>query len=252
MLKIAGIVQARMGSTRLPGKVLTNICGKPVLKHIVDRVSLSKINQLIIATTNELIDDEIEIYCNNSGINFFRGDSENVLNRFYDCTIKYPCDIIVRITADDPFKDPVIIDKAIDLLINGKYDYVSNTIIPTYPEGLDIEVFTFKALAKTFNEAFLPSQKEHVTPYIWNNPELFRIHNFSNSIDYSNLRWTLDTKDDLKFVKEIYRRLYRNEQMFYMNDILDIIKKEPFLAEINSKHKRNAGYLKSLENEKNI
>ena len=253
MTKILAIIQARMNSTRLPNKVLTKVQEIPILEHIINRVRLSKIDEIIVATTEDNSDDAIEKFCLNKNIQFFRGDENNVLKRFYDCAKIYKGDIIVRITADDPFKDPKIINRAINLLENGAFDYVSNTIVPTFPEGIDIEVFTFTSLEKAYLNASLISEKEHVTPYIWKNPDKFRIDNFKHHMNLSNLRWTLDTKQDLEFTIEIYNRLYNKNKLFYMEDILDLLKKEPTLLTINQGYTRNLGYLKSLdiENEKN-
>ena len=218
-MKILGIIQARMNSTRLPNKVLMEVSGSPVLEHILNRVLVSNIDEIVIATTVDSRDDLIDSFCKSKNVNCFRGDELNVLKRFYDCAKKYHGNIIVRITADDPFKDPNIINHAIKLLLDNQLDYVSNTIEASFPEGLDIEVFTFEALERAFKFANLSSEKEHVTPYIWKNTGLFKTYNFKNNTDLSDLRWTLDTLNDLKFVEEIYNRLYNSEKkIFLMND----------------------------------
>lgn len=250
---IAAIIQARMGSTRLPGKVLKKIEDKTVLEHIYDRVKASEnIDRIIIATTTNPEDDKIEDLCKEHCFSCFRGDQDNVLKRYYEATKKFRVDTIVRITADDPLKEPRVIDKAILKLLSGNYSYVSNTIKPTYPEGIDVEVFTFESLEKAFNQAKLQSEKEHVTPYIWKHPELFNIYNIENDRDLSSLRWTLDSEDDLIFIKEIYRYLYKKDTIFHIEEVLKLLKEKPSLIEINQNHIRNEGYLKSVNEENKI
>lgn len=246
---ITAIVQARMGSTRLPGKVLLDIQGKPLLEHVIDRVSASKlINQLVIATTANEKDKAIIDFAQRRGIAYYVGSEDDVLDRFYQTAKIYRVKTIVRITPDDPFKDPEVIDKVVGYYLKHKksVEYVSNTIKPTYPEGLDVEVFSAEALGKAWKEAKKSSEREHVTPYIWNHPERFRLANIENDEDLSHLRWTLDTEADLQFAREIYARLYHG-QVFLMKDILAVLRAEPELAQINQGIARNAGYLESLE-----
>jgi len=246
-MMVIAIVQARMGSTRLPGKVLQTILEKTVLEHIVERLGCSTlVDKIIVATTKERTDDEIEHLCNRINITCFRGSQDDVLDRFYRAALMFSTDIIVRITADDPLKDPEIVDKAIQIMLENDYDYVSNTIEPTYPEGIDVEVFTFAALKKAHQEARRASEREHVTPYIWKNPDKFKIYNFKNGEDFSSLRWTLDTEDDLIFIRKVYAALYKEGQIFLMKDILELIKKEPTFSLINKGHERNEGYNKSM------
>jgi spore coat polysaccharide biosynthesis protein SpsF (cytidylyltransferase family) len=251
-MKILGIIQARLGSTRLAGKVLLKIKDKTVLEHIIDRVKCSKyINQVVVATTIDLSDDILVDYIkSNSLCDVFRGSVDNVLERFYLCAEKYKADIIVRITADDPLKDSEIIDIAIKkILDNEKLDYCSNTINPTYPEGLDIEVFRFSALKKTYNEVKLKSEKEHVTPYIWKHPEIFNIENFEYKENLSSWRWTLDKSEDFEFMKIIYENLYDKNKMFSYRDVIKFIKNNPEVLKINSGTIRNEGYMKSINEE---
>lgn len=246
---ITAIVQARMGSTRLPGKVLLDIQGKPLLEHVIDRVSASKlINQLVIATTSKEKDKAIIDFAQRRGIAYYVGSEDDVLDRFYQTAKIYRVKTIVRITPDDPFKDAEVIDKVVGYYLNRKksVDYASNTIKPTYPEGLDVEVFSAEALGKAWKEAKKSSEREHVTPYIWNHPEIFRLANIENNENLSHLRWTLDTEADLRFTREIYARLYHG-QVFLMKDILALLRAEPELAQINQGIARNAGYLESLE-----
>lgn len=248
---ITAIVQARMGSIRLPGKVLIDIQGKPLLAHVIDRIREAKlIDQIVIATTDNEKDRAIVEFAQSQGISYYIGSEEDVLDRFYQAAKEYGANIIIRITPDDPFKDPEVIDKVGGYYLShkGKYDYVSNTIKPTYPEGLDVEVFSFGALEKAWREAKKSSDREHVTPYIWNHPEIFKLANVENDADLSHLRWTLDNKADLRFTREVYAKLYHG-QVFLMKDILALLHAEPELRYINQGIARNAGYLKSLEQE---
>lgn len=247
---IAAIIQARVSSTRMPGKVLSKIEGKPLLWHIIERVKKAKkIKKVILATTNRKEDKKLIAIAKEQSIDFYAGSENDVLDRFYQAAKKNHADIIVRITSDDPFKDPKIIDSFIRYFLNNKIDYLSNTIKPTYPEGLDVEIFNFKALEKTWKEAEKMSEREHVTPYIWKNPKKFKIKNLLYKKNLSYLRWTIDYPKDLKFAKEIYKRIYHKKKIFLMEDILKILDKEPKLKKINQGIPRNAGYLKSLKND---
>ena len=249
---IVAIIQARTGSTRLPNKILEDINGKPLLEHVLDRVRLSRlIDKIIIATTTEDKDRVILKMARSWGIDSYTGSEEDVLDRFYQAAKMYGADTVVRITPDDPFKDPEVVDRVIGYYLEHKdgLDYVSNTIKPTYPEGLDVEVFSFDTLERAWQEAGKPSEREHATPYIWNHPELFRLANVENDENLSHLRWTLDTEADLRFTREVYARIYHG-QVFLMKDILALLHTEPELEQINQGTPRNAGYLKSLEQER--
>jgi len=249
---ITAIIQARIGSSRLPGKMFAKIEEKPLLWHVIERVKNSKkIDKIILATTKSPKDKALLNIAKDCNIGTFAGDKENVLNRFYTAARKFKADIIVRITADDPFKDPQIIDKCISVFLKSKnIDYVSNTIEPTYPEGLDIEVFSFNALEKAWKEAKTNADKEHVTPYIWRNKQLFKVKNFCNNKNLSNLRWTIDYQKDLDFAREVYKNIYPGKKIFLMNDILNLLEKKPELSKINQGIIRNEGYLKSLKHGK--
>ena len=251
MKKIVAIVQARMSSTRLPGKVLLDIMGKSLLAHIIDRISKSKLvnSNIVLATTTNPADHVIVDFANENQLDCFIGSEEDVLDRYYQAAKQADADIIVRITADDPFKDPEVMDEIIQIMIDGDFDYVSNTIKPTYPEGLDIEVFSFESLKKAWIYGKKPSEREHVTPYIWNNPDIFKLYNVEYGRDLSSMRWTLDTNDDFEFTKAIYEKLYVVGETFLMKDVLDLLTNEPELQEINAGIERSAGYKKSLRDE---
>jgi len=231
------IVQARMGSTRLPGKVLKVVEGKPLLEHIIDRLKFSNnIDKIVVATTALKEDDAVEELCKNLGAECFRGSAEDVLDRYYRAAIKYRADVIIRITADCPVIDPIIVDKIIDSYKRGagEYDYFSN-IYPTrtYPQGLDVEIFSFKALEEAWENAVNASDREHVTPYIYMHPEKFRICNYKDKRNFSRYRWTVDTSEDLRLIKEIYGALYKKNKMFLHDDILELMEKRPELPKIN-------------------
>ncbi len=236
-----------MGSTRLPGKVMKILSGKPMLWHIVSRLNHSKkIKKIIIATTDKKEDRVIAKFAEEIGIDFYCGSEEDVLDRYYQCANFFNVDHIVRITADCPIIDHMIVDKLIDLYQTQKCDYASNTINPTYPDGLDAEVFSFQSLKKAWKEANKPSEREHVTPYIYNHPEFFKIENYADDVDHSDMRWVVDEEADYKFIYEVYKNLYKEGKIFYLNDVLKLLSKHPELKEINKHIKRNEGLTRSL------
>lgn len=235
MKKPVAIIQARMGSTRLPKKVLSDIVGRPMLWHIINRVKEAEsIDRVILATTENSIDDEIVSFADDGKIDVFRGSEEDVLDRYYQTAKEYDVANIVRITADDPLKDPVVIDKIVNIYMQNNADYVSNTINPTYPLGLDAEIFSFTALEKAWIEADEKYDREHVTPYLYTNPDKFKILNVEHDGEnLSHLRWTVDTKQDMDFAREIYKQLYNKGEVFLMDDILGLLEKHPKLLELN-------------------
>jgi spore coat polysaccharide biosynthesis protein SpsF len=243
------ILQARMSSSRLPGKVLFPIIGKPMLLRQIERIKRSKlIDYLIVATSTHSSDDEIYDICENEGIYCFRGDLNDVLDRFYHAAKTYSShpDHIIRLTGDCPLIAPEIVDRTIQFYLDGDYDYVSNCLEPTFPDGLDVEVFKFHCLEQAWKEAKLPSQREHVTPFIYQHPDRYKIGCYKNSNDLSYYRWTVDEKDDYELVKKIYEELYPSNPEFKMNDILELFERKPELRNYNSMYERNEGYKKSL------
>ena len=233
------IIQARMNSTRLPGKVLMKLDELTVLDYVINQIkSTTRYDKMIIATTNYSDDDKIIDHLTNNDVEIFRGESENVLDRYYQCAKKYNFPIIVRITSDNPLIDPEIVDQVIESFKISNCDYMSTEYPKTFPLGFAVEVFTFRSLEMAWNEAKLPSEREHVTPYIWGRPNLFNLYNYKNSIDFSYLRWTIDTYLDLKMAKRIYRELYLENKMFYFEDIIRIIKKRQDIVRINSNIKQ--------------
>lgn len=247
-MKTVAIIQARMGSTRLPGKVLAKINGRPMLGLLLSRVdAASLVSEIIVAIPDEQGDDVLRDWLEDNNIEYFRGSAEDVLERFYLCALACQADLIVRVTADDPLKDPEIINYAIRCMLdNLEFDYVSNTIIPTYPEGLDIEVFKFSALENAYRNAVLSSEREHVTPYIWKHSEFFITHNFVNQRNLSSWRWTVDKYEDLLFIRTIMD-IFKDQPLVSYLEIIEFLDANPDLLKINTqKTLRNEGYIQSI------
>jgi len=237
-MSIVCIMQARTGSTRLPEKILKKIKDKTVLEHDIDRLLESTmIDNLVIATTTKEKDNRIVEIAQNYSVGFYRGSEDNVLSRYYYAAKEYNAEIIIRVTSDCPIIDPHIIDNMVNEFIALKrdqnLDYLSNKIKMTFPRGLDVEVFTFDVLKKTFLEANQKFEKEHVTPYIYLNPDKFKIKNYENDTDYSMYRWTLDTEEDFILIKKIYDNLYDKGKIFLFKDVLRYIEKNPKISKIN-------------------
>lgn len=243
-MKTVAIIQARCGSSRFPEKVFANLSGHPLIWHVVNRVrNSSMVDEVVVATTTNPIDDKLYEWCVANSVPVNRGSENDVLNRFYETAKKFNADVVVRITADDPFKEPRLIDEAINTLVSETADYVCNNFPPTYPEGTDVEVLTFDALEKQELNSTSDYEREHVTQYIYHNPQDFKMLNLSNSEDLSYLRWTIDTEKDFKMVKTIYDNLYSSDdKIFHMDDILKFLKDNPEVATMNSDVKRSAMY----------
>jgi len=238
MHKVVVIIQARMGSTRLPEKVMKKIVGKTVLEHVVERVRQSKeIDDLVIATTNKEEDDTIVREAERLGVNYFRGSEEDVLSRYYYAAQENSADIVVRITSDCPLIDPLVLDhmllKFFGLYEKMEADYMSNTLKRTFPRGLDAEIIPFKVLERTFNEAKKQYEREHVTPYIYQNSDKFKLVNFENIENYSDYRITLDTEEDLMVITKIYENLHHGGKIVCLDEIINFMEKHPDIKEIN-------------------
>lgn len=247
---IIALLQARFSSTRLPGKVMLPILGKPMLMHQIERIAQSqRIDKLIVVTSSDPSDDVIAKLCADNNTAHFRGDLNNVLDRFYQAAQAYNPSTIVRLTGDCPLTDYRVIDAVIDLHCTSNADYTSNVLPPTFPDGVDVEVFTYQCLQQAWRQALLPSHKEHVTPFINTQPHRFAIKNFTHAVDLSSLRWTVDEPADFAFVTEIYQHLYEQNPSFSMNDILRLLEQNPQLNTINDTFQRNEGYQKSLNND---
>lgn len=234
-MNIVAIIQARMGSSRLPGKVLLQLKGHSVLYHVIKRVKAAKeIDKIIIATTNKKEDDEIVNEALKSNVISFRGSENDVLSRYYHSAVNNSADIIVRITSDCPLIDPGIISKAIKTYTEQEFDYISNTIERSYPRGLDVEVFSFDSLYEAYRNAIHPEEREHVTPYIYKHPSQFKIASFNHDLNYSDYRWTLDTPEDWMLIERIYENLYVEDNLFDWTSVLELMEKHPELPLINS------------------
>ena len=238
MEKTVAVIQARMGSTRLPGKVLRDLCGKPVLAHVIQRVrQMQTVDDIVIATTTRDQDDVLADLCGDLSVNCFRGSEADVLARYYHAARENHADHVVRITSDCPLYDPVVGDLVIDFYHDHGYDIVSNAGAldskRTYPPGLDTEVFSFRALEEAFQLATETYQREHVTPYIYEQ-QANRVYHFNYPEDFSHFRWTLDTPEDYRLIQEVYDKLYRGEHDFYMMDIVALMKQAPHLPQLNA------------------
>ena len=245
---VVAIIQARMSSTRLPGKVMKQICSRPGLGHLVDRLARSeRIDKIVVATSTDKSDDVIERWCGEERVRVFRGSLDDVLGRYYWTARAYGARTVVRVTADCPLIDPVVVDRVIDIYLSGGFDYARTD--ETYPNGLDAEVFSMDALLKAFNGADLPSEREHVTPYIWKRPEMFAIKSLVCDADHAAMRWTIDDMKDFTLVEAIFNGLYSKGAVFHMDEIVEFLHANPALLKINEGTKRNEGYAKSLMEE---
>ena len=251
-VRVLGILQARTSSSRLPGKVLMSILGKPMLAHQLKRLRRGKsLNDIVVATSSDPSDDSLADLCTREGVKVFRGSLSDVLNRFIQAARPFEPDVVVRLTGDCPLTDPFLIDEIVNRFVLSDLDYLSNCVPPTYPDGLDVEVVRFAALEIAAREAVLPSHREHVTPFIRKQPERFRVDNhMSAEMDRSGMRWTVDEPEDFEFVKRVYERLYPKNPAFTTYDVLALLAAEPDLAHINARYQRNEGSKKSLEADK--
>jgi spore coat polysaccharide biosynthesis protein SpsF len=236
--KVVAIIQARMASTRLPGKVLAEIEGEPMLIWVVERARLAQnLTEVVVATTTDPKDDAIFQLCKDRGILVHRGNPVDVLDRYWETANAYGAEIIVRITADCPLIDPGLIDLTVEALLDSdpQADFAANRLPwqRTYPIGLDVEVCTLKALKSAWHEAGEPHHREHVMPYLYENPDRFRILHLQTDPNYGSLRWTVDTQEDLEFVREVTIRL-PGRAAFSWRDVLEVLEENPELEKINA------------------
>lgn len=241
------IIQARMGSKRLPGKVLKEVLGKPLLWYLLQRLRQCKaISQIVVATSDSKDDQAIEDFCKDNQTSCFRGSEDDVLERFYQCALYYDMDPIVRITGDCPLIEPRFVDDVVNFYSeNSDFDLVKTG--PTYPEGFDAEIFPHKNLEAAWQEAELKSQREHVTTFLWENDQRFKIKWLALKKDYSFFRLTVDEKIDFEVVKEVIEELYPQKDVFFnFEDIFLLYQKKPAIFWKNKHVIRNEGYLKSL------
>lgn len=232
-MKVTAIIQARMGSTRLPGKVLADVGGESTLGRVVGRLRRSQLlDELVIATTVAVADEAIVREAQRLGVPCFRGDELDVLNRYYQAARAFQPDVVVRITSDCPLIDPEVSDRTIRAFLHEKPDYASNALQRTYPRGLDTEVITAEALGRAWRDAKRPYEREHVTPFLYEHPELFKLLSVTNEIDSGWHRWTLDTPEDLEFVRSVYSR-FDNSDDFSWRETLQLLEREPALIDLN-------------------
>jgi spore coat polysaccharide biosynthesis protein SpsF len=230
--KVVAIIQARVGSTRLPAKVLADIQGHPMLWHVVERTrAAGTLDEVVVATTTQPGDDVIVAFCREQGVECFRGSENDVLDRYYRAALLHDAQAVVRITSDCPLIDPTIVDKTVTAFLKERPDYASNSVDRTYPRGLDTEVMTFDALELAWREARQVYERVHVTPYLYEIPGKFRVLSVTGDKDYSACRWTVDTPQDLEFVRAVYARM--GSEKFLWSDVLKVLEREPELAEIN-------------------
>lgn len=241
-LKIVTVIQARNQSSRLPSKVMMHLCGKPLLLRMVERALLSKQTaEVIVATTTDKSDDIIEEICINNKIKVFRGHPTDLLDRHFKAALEYNADAVVKIPSDCPLIDPQVIDKVLKFYVDNSdmYDYVSNLHPATYPDGNDVEIMSMSALKIAWENATRELEREHTTPYFWENPDKFRIGNveWETGLDYSMLyRFTIDYMEDYLFIKEVYDELYHSNPEFSLNDILELIERKPEIKQLNAKY----------------
>lgn len=238
---VIAVIQTRTGSTRLPKKTLKKICGKPMILLMLERLSHSKfIDKIVVATTVNSNDDELYNLIKKNKYEIFRGSEMDCLDRHYQVGKKYDANYVCKITSDDPLIDPVLTDEIIDYFLKNseKFDYVSNVHPPTFPDGLDVEIFKMDALENAWNNSVDPEEREHTTTFIWKNPSKFKIGNYENPSGenlFLTERWTVDYIEDFEFVKAIYEELYDKNKIFLTQEILNLLKQKPELKSINQK-----------------
>jgi len=237
-MRVVLINQARMTSTRLPGKVLKSVLGKPLLAYQLERLRRARrVDECVVATTLNGADEPIVALCRKLGVSVYRGDEFDVLDRYYQAAKQYAADVVVRVTSDCPVIDPEIVDRVIETYAGGQVDYVSNTRERTFPRGMDSEVFSMTALEQAWREARLPYEREHVTPFLYQHPERYAIGSVVSGRDLGLHRWTVDTPEDFDLIERIITSLYPENPDFHLDDILPLFDHHPDWLEIN-KHIR--------------
>lgn len=246
-MKNIAIIQARMGSSRLPGKVLLPLGGKPAIQHVVERTAMIQgISRVIIATSLSPEDDVLAKSCKSFSIPIFRGKEDDVLDRFYKAAVKFDAEVIMRITGDCPLIDPVESEKVLNHFYATNADYASNTNPPMLPDGLDTEVINFKTLEKAWRDAKMKSEREHVTLYIYKHPDKFKLASVIYSENLSHHRWTLDENHDYKMLSRLFEEIRRRNKFGYLNEVLEIVQENPEITEQNQFILRNEGLAKSI------
>ncbi len=253
--KLVTIIQARMGSSRLPGKVLMPVLDEPILGHIVSRLStVGRVDTIVVATSDQDIDDPIAEHCSAKGISCFRGSENDVLDRFYQAATAVGADTVIRITGDCPLVDPALVSRLIDYYATNGFDYcgiatgagvAKGDFQGRFPDGLDAEIFKMEVLQAAWHEARGQLFREHVTPFIWKQPERFNLGTLkSPDRDYSNLRWTVDNREDYEVIRWVYEELYPVKPNFNMQDVLSLFERHPEKIEDNRQFIGQEGYEK--------
>ena len=237
---LLALIQARLSSQRLPGKVLMPVLGVPMLGRQLERVARARIDRVVVATSEEASDDPIEAFVQHSGHDCFRGSLGDVLDRMYQAAKKYEATHVIRLTGDCPLVHREVIDAVVEKHLAGAFDFTSNTLRRTFPHGVDVEMMTFAALERAWGEAKAAPAREHVTTYILGHADSFRLGSVEREDDWSGYRWTVDYPEDLEFVRAVFKRLYRAHHDFSVDDIVALQRREPALTRINAVHNRRA------------
>ena len=255
---IVTVVQARTGSTRLPNKVLRPLAGKPLLARMVERVlAAERVGTVVVATTTAPSDDPIAALCRDEDFHCYRGHADDLLDRHYQAGKLYDASTVIKIPSDCPLIDPRVIDQVISFYLDrpGDFDYVSNLHPATYPDGNDVEIMTMAALETAWRESTRPLEREHTTPYFWENPDRFRVGNITweTGLDYSmSRRWTIDYEEDYRFIRAVYDALYPNNPLFSLDDILDFLAEHPEVEALNSSYAGVNWYRNHLDELKTV
>ncbi len=240
-MKIACIIEARMNSSRLPGKILKEILGKPMLVHLIERLKdVQNCDEIIVATTNTSLDDKTEEVVKGQGVTCFRGDEDNVTKRVIEAAKSREVDVVVQLTGDNPLADPEIVEQVINMYASNNFDYVSNDLIRSYPIGMNTRMFSLDTLLRAFEISHSPYEQEHTTMSILKNKELFRCCNLyaPRGLCFPELQLTVDEPDDFELITKIFEALYNPKRHFSLSEILDFLKNNPQLTEINKLVKR--------------
>jgi spore coat polysaccharide biosynthesis protein SpsF len=253
---ICAIIQARLSSTRLPGKVLCEINGRPMLSYMLERVRAAQtIDQAIVATSIESSDDLIAEFCEHEGTSCYRGSLDDVLDRYYQAALQAKCDVVVRLTGDCPLIGPQVIDRGVSTYQSSRHDYVANTAPPegaTFPDGMDVEVFSFAALERAWREAKKPSEREHVTFYFWKNPQLFSTFRYDLPENLSKYRLTVDYPEDFEVISSVFTTLYPQNPQFTMEDVITFLEAHPNIMARNAHIASNLGWQPALEKDRQM
>lgn len=250
---VGAIIQARMGSRRLPGKVLRRVLNRPLLGHLFDRLRRSRcLEAIVVATTAAEEDRAIRVFAESEGVAVFAGSEEDVLDRYYRAAEQYKIDPVVRITADCPLMDPAVVDLVIEQFLKERADYLSNAApLPvTYPDGMDVEVFSFAALARAWREAVKPSDREHVTFYLWSHPERFKIRRVDHAPDWSEYRFTVDYPEDLPLVEAVLKEFLPRDPGFGLDEIIRYLEANHAIKALNAGIQRNQGWASAFEKDR--